>query len=162
MEMNKGSYKSVFAVFDEKSDLKVAVSTLKDAGFRKSDMSVLLKDEHLSREFAQDEGIQVLEDSAIDGSDGVVSGLMSMGIPEFEAKRFDSIIQNGGMLISVHVDDEDWSKTAKALLRDCGTRDISIATENSGEWQFLSDDPSASNGYYRAPHYNSTVDLDRQ
>jgi hypothetical protein len=85
-----------------------------------------------------------------------------MGIPEFEAKRFDSIIQNGGMLISVHVDDEDWSKTAKALLRDCGTRDISIATENSGEWQFLSDDPSASNGYYRAPHYNSTVDLDRQ
>jgi hypothetical protein len=52
MEMNKGSYKSVFAVFDEKSDLKVAVSTLKDAGFRKSDMSVLLEDEQLSREFA--------------------------------------------------------------------------------------------------------------
>ena len=157
----KSHYKAVFAVFEERGALELAITELKKSGFRKSDLTILLKEENATKAFAHKKNTQTLEDTGLEASTGIVGGLVSMGIPSFEAERFNSVIQDGGMLISVHVDDEAWSNTAKVLLRDCGTRDISIATEESGEWQFLSDDPSASNGYYRAPLYNSTVDLER-
>lgn len=162
MGTKTGHYKAVFAVFEERSVLEHAIASLKKSGFRDGDISVLLKDEQATKAFAHKKGTKTLAESGIEASSGIVGGLESMGIPSFEAKRFDSVIGAGGMLVSIHVDDESWSNKALALLRDCGTRDISIATEESGDWQFLSDDPSASNGYYRAPLYKSSVDLEQQ
>lgn len=60
---------------------------------------------------------------------GITGGLLGLGIPEYEAKRYESIVKGGGMLISVHVDDMDWSAKAKALLERCGARDVAKVGE---------------------------------
>jgi hypothetical protein len=85
---------------------------------------------------------------------GVAGGLIGMGIPEYEAKRFESEVKNGGMLISVHVDDADWASKAKEIVRDCGARDISVASEETGAWKFLDDD-RVETGYFKKTDYAS-------
>src|ERR1700747_1181239 len=40
---------------------------------------------------------------------GIVGALVGMGIPEFEAKRFEGRIKSGGILLSVHCDNNDWA-----------------------------------------------------
>lgn len=53
------------------------------------------------------------------GAGGVVGGLtgslIGIGIPEYEAKRYEGRIKGGGILISVHCDDSDWTRKAKAF-----------------------------------------------
>jgi hypothetical protein len=85
---------------------------------------------------------------------GVAGGLIGLGIPEYEAKLFESEVKNGGMLLSVHVDDADWSSKAKVIVRDCGALDISEASEESGAWMLLDDD-SLETGYYKKSDYDS-------
>lgn len=60
---------------------------------------------------------------------GLTGALIGYGIPEYEAKRYETFIKDGGMLISVHVDDSEWSEKAQDLLEICGARDISSASE---------------------------------
>src|SRR5450755_4319734 len=51
------------------------------------------------------------------GSGGVVGGvigaLVGMGIPEYEAKRYEGRIKEGGILLSVHCDNNEWVGRAK-------------------------------------------------
>jgi len=51
---------------------------------------------------------------------GVVGALVGMGLPEYEAKRYEGRIKNGGILLSVHCDESNWTKKAKEILeRQC-------------------------------------------
>src|SRR6478609_10805015 len=49
---------------------------------------------------------------------GFVGALVGMGIPEYEAKRYEGRVREGGMLLSVHCDNVDWIKRAKDVLRE--------------------------------------------
>lgn len=60
---------------------------------------------------------------------GLTGGLIGMGIPEYEAKRFEGMIKEGGVLLSVHCDDSEWVKKAKLLLEETGAQDVSSAGE---------------------------------
>ena len=60
---------------------------------------------------------------------GIAGGLIGMGIPEYEAKRFEGLIKNGGILISVHCDNAEWIKKAKDILEKGGVQDIGTSTE---------------------------------
>lgn len=62
---------------------------------------------------------------------GITGGLLGLGIPEYEAKRYETFVKDGGMLISVHVDDREWSAKAKELLVRCGARDVARVGEES-------------------------------
>lgn len=72
------------------------------------------------------------------GSGGVVGGivgaLVGMGIPEYEAKRYEGRIKEGGILLSVHCDDEKWVEKAKAVLHETGAEDIASAVEASADF----------------------------
>jgi hypothetical protein len=57
-----------------------------------------------------------------------------MGIPEYEAKRYEGRIKEGGILLSVHCDDSDWVKRAKNLLEQTGAEDISSTGEASADY----------------------------
>lgn len=75
-----------------------------------------------------------LSGAAVGGALGGVTGaLVGFGIPEYEAKRYESFVKEGGILISVHVDDAEWSRKAKDLLERVGARDISATTEESSD-----------------------------
>jgi hypothetical protein len=59
----------------------------------------------------------------------IVGALIGMGLPEYEAKRFEGRIKQGGILLSVHCDDADWVKTAKLVLTNTGASDVAGASE---------------------------------
>src|ERR1700730_5699225 len=51
--------------------------------------------------------------AAVGGAGGGFAGaLIGMGIPEYEAKRYEGRVHNGGMLLSVNSDDSVWTKLA--------------------------------------------------
>ena len=80
---------------------------------------------------------------------GIAGALIGMGIPEYEAKRFEGRIKQGGILLSVHCDNSDWTKRAKEILEQTGAQDISSTGEASADFA-KSDRPmprSAAGGY---------------
>ena len=60
---------------------------------------------------------------------GLVGALVGMGMPEYEAKRYDGRIRDGGILLSVHCDDAEWVKRAKEILENSGAENISSSGE---------------------------------
>ena len=71
-----------------------------------------------------------LSGAAVGGAvGGITGGLIGMGIPEYEAKRYEGKVKEGGILISVHTDDSDEVKLAKDIFERAGARDISTAGE---------------------------------
>ena len=65
---------------------------------------------------------------------GVTGALVGMGIPEYEAKRYEGRIRKGGILLSVHADDGDWTKRAKQILEQTGGQDIAATGEAKGDF----------------------------
>lgn len=60
---------------------------------------------------------------------GVAGGLIGMGIPEYEAKRYESFLKEGGILLSVHTGNSEMIRRAKLALEQTGARDISSTGE---------------------------------
>ena len=73
------------------------------------------------------------------GAGGVVGGLtgalIGMGIPEYEAKRYEGRVKKGGILLSVHTDNADWTARAKRILEQTGAEDVSSTGETKGDIQ---------------------------
>lgn len=71
-----------------------------------------------------------LAGAGVGGAVGTLTGaLVGMGIPEYEAKRYESFINDGGALISVHADDHEWARKARSILDGFGGYDIDSAKE---------------------------------
>jgi osmotically-inducible protein OsmY len=54
-----------------------------------------------------------------------------MGIPEFEAKRYEGRLQKGEILLSGHCDTAEEIKRAKEVLKSVGGEDVSSTGESS-------------------------------
>lgn len=67
---------------------------------------------------------------------GIAGALVGMGIPEYEAKRYEGRIKEGGILLSVHCDNADWKKRALDILKQTGAGDI--GTEGEAKADFAS------------------------
>jgi len=151
-----------------------AIESLKNAGFRSTDISVLYPENLGSKDFGHERHSKAPEGAVAGGSSGAVIGaaigwlagagsfmvpgleplaaagpimgmmagmgvgitlggltgaLVGSGVPEYEAKRYEGRVRKGGILLSVHCDDDRWSKTARKLLKQTGGRDISTAGE---------------------------------
>lgn len=65
---------------------------------------------------------------------GLVGALVGMGIPEYEAKRYEGMVREGKVLLSVHCDDSDWVKRAKDILERTGAADIGSSGEASADY----------------------------
>jgi len=62
---------------------------------------------------------------------GLTGALVGAGIPEFEAKRYEGIIQKGGILLSVHASTSEEVTRAKQILKGTGGEDVSSTGEAS-------------------------------
>jgi hypothetical protein len=62
---------------------------------------------------------------------GVIGALVGLGIPEYEAKRYEGRLKKGGVLLSVHCDTSEQISRAKDLLKGTGAEDISSTGESS-------------------------------
>jgi hypothetical protein len=180
-----GKNKSVFGIYPDRISVEEAVETLRAAGFRGADVSVLFQENQGTKDLAHEKGTKAPEGAVAGGMAGGIAGgvlgwlvgagalaipglgpliaagpiiaalagvgaagavggiagaLAGMGIPEYEAKRFQGRIKQGGVLMSVHCDNGDWIKRARALLRQTGAEDIDWTAESGADF-FVSDKP---------------------
>src|SRR5881392_1190439 len=175
-----GKNTAVFGVYRTRAAAEEAVDALRNAGFRNTDISVLLPENQGTKDFAHKKDTKAPEGAATGatsgavvggvlgwlagigalaipglgpfiaagpimgalagvGTGGVVGGLVGalvgMGIPEYEAKRYEGRVKEGGILMSVHSDNSDWTKKAKEILERAGAEDISSTGEASADLQ---------------------------
>jgi hypothetical protein len=180
-----GKNVAVFGIFRSREAVEEAVTALENAGFRKTDISVLLPDNEGTKDLAHEKHTKAPEGAAAGGvtggaiggilggligvgliaipglgplvaagpiiaaltgvgSGGVVGGvigaLAGLGVPEYEAKRYEGRIKQGGLLLSVHCDDDHWSRRAKQILEHSGGEDIAETSEASADFA-VSDRP---------------------
>lgn len=88
----------------------------------------------------------------VGGAVGGISGaLIGFGIPEYEAKRYEGFVKQGGILISVHVDDNVWAEKAQSILEATGAKDVAVTSELRSESEIYS-----ANTNYSVDPINST------
>ena len=171
-----GKNTAVFGIYRTQRNVEAAVETLKTAGFRNTDISVLFPENVGTKDFAHEKGTKAPEGASAGAGTGAIVGgglgwlagigalaipglgpfiaagpimaalagagvggavggltgaLVGMGIPEYEAKRYEGRVKNGGILLSVHSDNSDWTKRAKEILERTGAEDISSTGEAS-------------------------------
>jgi hypothetical protein len=66
---------------------------------------------------------------------GLTGALVGMGIPEYEAKRYEGRVKKGGILLSVHSDNSEWTGRAKKILEQTDAEDISSTGETRGDFE---------------------------
>lgn len=86
---------------------------------------------------------------------GVTGALIGLGIPEYEAVRYEGFVKNGGILLSVHTDDVQWREKAKQILEAAGAEDISSTDEVDGSSLGKDDD-------FDDPRFNLRSDRNNQ
>jgi hypothetical protein len=62
---------------------------------------------------------------------GLVGALVGMGIPEYEAKRYEGQVKDGGTLLSVHCDTSEQISASKDMLKATGAKDIASTGESA-------------------------------
>jgi outer membrane lipoprotein SlyB len=62
---------------------------------------------------------------------GLTGALIGMGIPEYEAKRYEGKVKDGNILMSVHTEDSKERERTKEIFVKNGAEDISYTGEAS-------------------------------
>lgn len=71
-----------------------------------------------------------LSGAAVGGALGGLTGaLIGLGLPEFEAKRYETKVKGGNILVSVHSENSDQTERAREIFEQAGAEDISTAAE---------------------------------
>jgi hypothetical protein len=74
--------------------------------------------------------VAALSGAAVGAAVGAFGGaLVGMGIPEYEAKRYEGKVRDGNYLISVHTEDREQLARARTIFEYQGADDISSADE---------------------------------
>jgi hypothetical protein len=65
---------------------------------------------------------------------GLLGALTGLGMPEYEAKRYEGRVRSGSILMSVHCDSPEWERHAKRILQNTGAEHIAAAGEASADF----------------------------
>jgi hypothetical protein len=76
---------------------------------------------------------------------GITGALIGLGIPEYEARRYEGRVKRGCILISVHCDDAEWARRAKHILNQTGGEDVASTGEARADFA-ASDKPKPRSG----------------
>jgi len=174
-----GKNTAAFGIYNSREGAESGISALEVAGFRNTDISVLLPENLGTKDFGTVKATKAPEGATTGAvSGGVVGGalgwlagigalaipglgpfiaagpimaalagagaggaigtltgaLVGLGIPEYEAKRYEGRVKKGGILLSVHCDNSDWTKRAKDILESTGAEDVSSTGESSADF----------------------------
>lgn len=186
---------SAFGIYPDQATVSDAIESLKNAGFRSTDISVLYPENLGSMDFGHEKHTKAPEGAVAGGGSGAVVGaalgwitgagalmipgleqvavagpmigmlggmgvgvtlggltgaLIGSGIPEYEAKRYEGRVRRGGILLSVHCDNQEWAKTARRMLKQSGASHISTASEARADFA-RSEKPSPRGNRLQTP-----------
>jgi hypothetical protein len=65
---------------------------------------------------------------------GLAGALVGLGLPEYEAKRYEGRLKDAGILLSVHCDNPYWVKRARTVLKSAGANGISATAEAKADF----------------------------
>jgi hypothetical protein len=170
---------AAFGIYPDQGTVNDAIESLKAAGFRQTDISVLFPENLGSKDFAHEKHTKAPEGAVAGGGSGAVLGaafgwlvgagallipgleamhaagpiigmlgglgvgvtvggltgaLVGAGVPEYEAKRYEGRLRKGGILLSVHCDNAEWSKMAREILKRTGAGDVSTTGEAKADF----------------------------
>ncbi len=182
-----GKNTAVFGIYRDTVALSGGLEALRAAGFRGTDISVLMPENVGTKDFVHKKDTKAPEGATTGAASGAVIGgalgwlvgigalaipglgpfiaagpimgmlagagaggavggiagaLIGMGIPEYEAKRYEGRVKSGGILVSVHCDSSEWVKRSKTILEQTGAEDIGTAGESSADYA-MSDRPAS-------------------
>jgi ActD protein len=182
-----GKNTAVYGIYRDTVALGGGLQSLRSAGFRNTDVSVLMPENTGTKDFIHKKDTKAPEGAttgaasgaviggvvgwlagigalAIPGlgpfiaagpimamlagagaggvAGGIVGSLVGMGIPEYEAKRYEGRVKEGGILLSVHCDSSDWAKRARNILEQTGAEDIGSSGEARADYA-VSDRPGS-------------------
>jgi hypothetical protein len=63
----------------------------------------------------------------------LVGALVGLGVPEYEARRYEGRVRDGGTLLSVHCESDTRVKRAKQVLNSSGADDVASSEESRSE-----------------------------
>jgi hypothetical protein len=194
---------AVFGIYPDQLTAEDAVDSLKVAGFRSTDISVLFPDNQGAKDFAHEKHTKAPEGAVTGGTSGAVIGgalgwlagigalaipgvgpfiaagplmgmlggigvgtavggvtgaLIGLGIPEYEARRYEGRIQRGGILLSIHCDNSEWARRAKAILHETGGEDIGATGEARAD--FATSEKPLPRASLKPAVYNSRSDVE--
>ncbi|MEJ7605048.1 MAG: DUF3341 domain-containing protein [Bryobacteraceae bacterium] len=169
-----GQATAVYGIYRSREHAEEAIASLRAAGFRDVDLSVLFPDNPGTKDMGHEKHTKAPEAATagaasaglLGGALGWLAGagalaipglgpliaagplmtmlagvgagtvlgglggaLVGLGIPEYEAKRYEGRIRSGGILLSVHCADAHWVLRARELLSQTGAEDIAAASE---------------------------------
>jgi hypothetical protein len=64
---------------------------------------------------------------------GVTGAVIGMGIPEYEAKKYEERVSAGNILLSVHCENGERRARARVTLEQTGAEDIAVTSEAGGQ-----------------------------
>lgn len=182
-----GKNTAVFGIYRDTVALGGGLERLRSAGYRSTDISVLMPENVGTKDFVHKKDSKAPEGATTGASSGVVIGgalgwlvgvgalaipglgpfiaagplmaalagagaagvvggiagaLIGLGIPEYEAKRYEGRVRTGGVLVSVHCDSAEWVKRAKVILDQTGAEEIGSAGEVHADYA-VSDRPAS-------------------
>jgi hypothetical protein len=74
--------------------------------------------------------LAALTGAAVGGTTGGLTGaLIGMGIPEYEAKQYESKLRGGNILMAVHADDSEEAGCVRQIMSEEKAEDISTGSE---------------------------------
>lgn len=163
---------AVYGVFHDRDKVRETVETLKNEGFRDSDISVVFPNQDETKQFAVEHNTKAPEGATAGGVTGIVAGgvlgwmagigmiaipgigpllaagpivaalagagavgaagglvgaLIGMGVPEYEAKKYENDIKEGRILIAVHCSDIRFTHSVRDVLNKAGAQDIYVS-----------------------------------
>ena len=168
------AHTAVYGIYGSRQDAEMAIDSMRSAGFRAADISVLFPENEGTKDLGHEKHTKAPEKAATGavvaggagaalgwlvgigalaipgigpfvaagpimaalaglGAGSVVGGLtgalIGAGIPEYEAKRYEGRIRSGGILLSVHCEDDLLVSRAKQMLKHTGAEDVASAEE---------------------------------
>lgn len=119
--------KSVFCIVTRPIQAEAIARRLIADGFSNRDISVYMTGNEQDTGFAFEEFKKNIEEGQDQTS--FAGALIQMGMPEYEAKRYEGKIKRGNILIAVHADDDEEILKARLLFENQQAQDIALNEE---------------------------------
>lgn len=143
------NHRAAFGVYREEGEVKRAIRILYSRGFNRDSIAVLLPKHDGSKDFSQWLSCSIKEGAYIGAIVGgiifliidwfIIAGilfgsmcgvLVGIGTPQAVSERYNTYLNVGGILISVHVNNDHEVRIAKEILEKTGGQDVHLLNEN--------------------------------